>query len=89
MPGCLHRSLPAGLAFLDGPQSPDDLCFPSDRLHIRWTDADTLWTDHGPHLHRDSDGAYIVLQGAIVLDIEAEQPLILVLDPLFDLSVTI
>jgi mannose-6-phosphate isomerase-like protein (cupin superfamily) len=69
----VHRALPAGLAFLAGPQPPDKLCFRSDRLQIRWTDSDTPWTDPGQHLHRDSDEVYIVLDGVIVLDIEDEQ----------------
>ncbi len=73
MANYLHRALPAGLAFLAGPQPPDELCFQSDRLQIRWTDSEMPWADPGQHLHRDSDEVYIVLKGAIVLDIEDER----------------
>lgn len=69
----LKRALPNEFAVLSGPVPPDDLGFRSDRLLILWNDFDEPWADPGHHLHTDSDEAYIVLKGAIVLEIEDER----------------
>lgn len=68
----LKRALSGEFAVLSGPTPPDDRGFRSDRLQILWNDSDEPWTDPGCHLHTDSDEAYIVFRGVMVLEIEDE-----------------
>lgn len=67
------RALPESFAVLSGPFPPDDLAFKSDRIQILWNCSNAPWADPGQHLHTDSDEAYIVLSGALVLEIENER----------------
>jgi mannose-6-phosphate isomerase-like protein (cupin superfamily) len=69
----LKRSLSEeDFVVLCGPDPPDTLGFQSDRIQILWNNSNQAWTDPGQHLHTDSDEVYIVLKGAMVLEVEDE-----------------
>lgn len=70
------RALPSESAVLGGPYPPADLGFQSDRLQVLWKCGDQPWADPGQHFHTDSDELFIVLQGAIEMDVEDERVLI-------------
>lgn len=69
----LHRRLPASSALLSGSQPPDDLAFRSDHLQIWFNRTDDQWEDPAPHFHTESDEIFIVLRGAIIVEVEGER----------------
>lgn len=71
--GYLKRSIPSGIGVLCAPIPPDDSCFTSQHLLILCNNSDTPWVDPAPHIHQESDEAYMVLEGAITLSIEQEE----------------
>ena len=74
MAGYLKRSLSEEyFVVLSGPNPPDHLGFQSDRIQILWNNSDQSWSDPGQHLHTNSDEVYLVLEGAIVFEVEDER----------------
>lgn len=71
-PGFMKRQIPDEFAVLSGPYPPDDLGFRSDHLQILRNSCNTPWSDPAPHLHRESDEAYLVLEGALMLSVGDE-----------------
>lgn len=69
----LHRPLPATSALLAGSQPPDDLAFRSEHLQIWFNRTDDPWQDPTPHFHTESDEIFIVLRGAIIVEVEGER----------------
>lgn len=63
------RTIPNSIAILSGFNPPNADCFKSDSLQILCNSSDTPWVDDGLHAHTDSDEAYLVLEGAITLQI--------------------
>lgn len=69
-----HRqTLPPNFAVLSGPNPPDDFTFKSDRLQILWNYLDEPWSDAAQHYYIDSDEAFIVLKGSVVVEVDDEQ----------------
>ncbi|HLF02760.1 MAG TPA: cupin domain-containing protein [Anaerolineales bacterium] len=75
MPNFHHRKLPDGntSTFLSGHSPHNEIGFRSTQLQIRYNNTETGWRDSIPHMHRDSDECFIVLQGSLVIDIEGER----------------
>lgn len=69
----LHRRLPASSALLAGSEPPDALAFRSDQLQIWFNRTDETWRDPAPHFHKESDEIFIVLKGAIIVEVEGER----------------
>ncbi|CAA9587595.1 MAG: hypothetical protein AVDCRST_MAG88-4218, partial [uncultured Thermomicrobiales bacterium] len=68
-----HRKLPAHSALLAGHTPPDETGFRSERLQIWFNHTAEPWQDPRPHRHEESDECFIVLQGALVVDVEGER----------------
>ena len=73
MPRFHHGPLPARSALLAGSQPPDDEAFASNRLQIWFNRTDETWRDPAPHHHTASDEIFIVLTGAIIVEVEGER----------------
>lgn len=63
-------SLGDRLTVIAGPNPPDEKGFCSSRVQVLHWRIDEPFSDPGSHLHRESDEVYVVLEGAIDLDIE-------------------
>lgn len=63
-------SLEGRLTVIAGPRPPSDNGFCSDRLQVLHWRVDEPFGDDGTHLHRTSDEVYVVLEGAIDLEID-------------------
>lgn len=63
-------SLEGRLTVVAGPNPPDESGFCSTRVQVLHWRVDEPFSDTNSHLHRESDEVYIVLEGAIDLDIE-------------------
>lgn len=57
------------LTVIAGPNPPSDSGFCSDRLQVLHWRVDEPYSNVGTHLHRESDEVYVVLEGAIDLDV--------------------
>lgn len=68
-----HRELPDFSALLAGPTPPDDFAFLSDRLQVSYFNTIEGWQDLQPHAHRESDEFFLVLRGAVIVDVEGER----------------
>lgn len=73
LPHVHHRKLPDCSALLAGSQPPDDEAFVSDRLQIWLNRTDETWQDPAPHFHTESDEIFIVLKGALVVEVDGER----------------
>ena len=58
------------------PAPPDELCFKSDHLLLLCNNSDIPWVDPAPHVHRESDEAYMVLRGTIALNIGQDRVIV-------------
>ena len=65
-----HRKLPDHLALLCGRAPIDDFAFKSEKLQIVFGKTSETCGDGHPHLHTDSDEVYIVLEGAMRIEID-------------------
>jgi mannose-6-phosphate isomerase-like protein (cupin superfamily) len=70
--GFHHRRLPGHSALLAGRSVPDDLAFRSDALQVWFNDRAEPWSDPGPHFHTGSDEVFVVLEGALLVDVDGE-----------------
>ena len=66
-------SLEGRLTVIAGPHPPSDQGFRSDRLQILHWNVDEPYGDDGTHLHRSSDEVYVVLEGAIDVEIDGSR----------------
>jgi len=62
-------SLEGRLTVVAGPRPPSDDGFRSDRLQVLHWHVDEPFADDGAHLHRTSDEVYVVLEGAIEVEV--------------------
>lgn len=62
-------SLDGRLTVIAGPQPPSDDGFRSDRIQVLHWRVDEPFGDDGTHLHRTSDEVYVVIEGAIELEV--------------------
>ena len=69
-----HRKLPEQSAFLSGrgPVDPE-LGFVSERLQIYWRRGDDLSIEDRTHAHQESDECFVVLTGAVVVEVEGRE----------------
>jgi mannose-6-phosphate isomerase-like protein (cupin superfamily) len=67
-----HRRLPPHSALLAGRSVPDELAFESEALQVWFNDRAEDWTDPGPHLHTRSDEMFVVLDGALLVEVDGE-----------------
>jgi mannose-6-phosphate isomerase-like protein (cupin superfamily) len=65
-----HQKLPNHSALLAGREPPNATGFRSDKLQIWYNNTDTAWKDDGLHMHLESDECFIVLKGALVVELE-------------------
>lgn len=73
MPHVHHRPLPDHSTLLAGSRPPDDAAFASERLQIWFNRTNETWRDPAPHYHTVSDEIFIVLKGAIIVEVEGER----------------
>jgi mannose-6-phosphate isomerase-like protein (cupin superfamily) len=68
-----HERLPSFSALLSGRITPDNLAFQSESLQVWYNDRPAgTWADPGPHLHRQSDEMFVVLEGALLVSVHDE-----------------
>jgi mannose-6-phosphate isomerase-like protein (cupin superfamily) len=71
----IHRKLEVTTnhwALISGRSPTDALSFPSERLQVIYNDTSTPWQDTVAHAHREGDEIYIVLEGCMVITVDAE-----------------
>jgi mannose-6-phosphate isomerase-like protein (cupin superfamily) len=68
-----HRKLPDFSTLLSGHTPPDDIGFQSTRLQIWYNNMNENWQDSAPHMHKESDECFIVLKGALLVEVEGER----------------
>jgi len=71
--GFHHRKLPNYSTLLSGHTPRDSVGFTSEKLQIWYNNTDQPWADDGPHAHQQSDECFIVLKGALIVDVEGER----------------
>jgi mannose-6-phosphate isomerase-like protein (cupin superfamily) len=69
-----HAKLPDHSALLSGRTPPDDLGFRSDALQIWYNKTDQTWieTPEKPHYHEESDEIFLVLKGALHVEVDGQ-----------------
>lgn len=73
MPHFHHQKLPAFSTLLSGNSPPDAVGFQSDQLQIWFNNTTEHWVDDRLHVHAESDECFIVLRGAITVDVEGKR----------------
>src|SRR5690349_10113634 len=73
MPPFHHQKLPDYSTLLAGRTPPDAVGFRSERLQIWYNNTDQPWRDPGAHYHQESDECFIVLRGALLVEVEGER----------------
>ena len=68
-----HQKLPEFSTLLSGRTPPDEVGFRSDRLQIWYHNTAEVWNESVPHAHQQSDEVFIVLRGALVVEVEDER----------------
>jgi mannose-6-phosphate isomerase-like protein (cupin superfamily) len=70
-----HRSLPEYSTLLSGRVPRDENSFQSERLQIWYNHTDQSWVGDGeqPHLHLRSDECFVVLQGALIVEVDGQR----------------
>jgi mannose-6-phosphate isomerase-like protein (cupin superfamily) len=68
-----HQKLPAYSTLLSGHTPPDAVGFRSDRLQIWYNNSASGWRDPVPHAHLESDECFVVLRGALVVEVEGQR----------------
>ncbi|MGF6533705.1 mannose-6-phosphate isomerase-like protein (cupin superfamily) [Paraburkholderia sp. GAS206C] len=71
----IHRKLEVTTshwALISGRSPTDELSFRSEGLQVIFNDTSTPWQDAVAHAHRESDEIYIVLEGPMVIAVNAE-----------------
>ncbi|MFE7507470.1 cupin domain-containing protein [Promicromonospora sp. NPDC057488] len=66
-------SLDGRLTVIAGPRPPSDDGFRSDRIQVLHWRVDEPFGDDGTHLHRTSDEVYVVIDGAIELEVDGSR----------------
>jgi mannose-6-phosphate isomerase-like protein (cupin superfamily) len=68
-----HQKLPDFSTILAGHTPIDAVGFKSDKLQILYNNINTSWKDDGLHKHLESDECFIVLKGALIVELENNQ----------------
>jgi mannose-6-phosphate isomerase-like protein (cupin superfamily) len=69
-----HTKLPDFSTLLSGRSPRNETGFPSAALQIWYNNTDKSWaeTPESPHYHRESDEIFIVLHGALHVEVDGE-----------------
>lgn len=69
-----HSKLPNYSALLSGQFPTDVVSFQSDSLQIWYNNSDKTWieTSEPPHYHKESDEIFLVLKGALHVEVDGE-----------------
>ncbi len=69
-----HSKLPDHSTLLSGRSPRDNVGFQSDLLQIWYNNTDKTWveTPEVPHYHKESDEMFIVLQGALHVEVDGQ-----------------
>ena len=75
MRGFQHREFPAHSTLWSGRVPYDQHSFQSDQLQIWYNHTDESWVGDGeqPHLHLRSDECFVVLQGALIVEVDGQR----------------
>ena len=75
MTGFHHRPIPDYSTLLSGRVPRDENSFQSRQLQIWYNHTDQSWVGDGeqPHLHLRSDECFVVLQGALIVEVEGRE----------------
>ena len=75
MTGFHHRPLPPHSGLLSGRVPRDETSFQSDQLQIWYNNTDQSWVGDGeqPHMHLRSDECFVVLQGALIVEVDGQR----------------
>lgn len=68
-----HRKLPEYSTLLSGNTPRDENGFQSQQLQIWYNHSDQKWSDEMSHKHTESDEIFVVLQGALTVEVEGER----------------
>ena len=70
-----HRPLPEHSTLLSGRVPRDETSFQSAQLQIWYNHTDHSWVGAGepPHLHRRSDECFVVLAGALIVEVDGQR----------------
>lgn len=68
-----HRPLPDHSALLTGRVPPNELAFQSGALQIWYNNTAKPWQDASLHAHLKSDECFVVLRGALVVEVDGER----------------
>lgn len=70
-----HRKLPEFSTLLSGHTPPNEVGFKSTNLQIWYNNTAESWIDDAelPHKHLHSDECFIVLKGALVIEVDGEK----------------
>lgn len=73
-----HKKLPSHSTLLSGRAPPDEIGFRSDQLQIWYNNTDESWVGDGeiPYFHTASDECFIVLKGAIEVEVEGKRTIV-------------
>ncbi|MGZ3585303.1 MAG: cupin domain-containing protein, partial [Ktedonobacterales bacterium] len=71
-----YHKLPEYSTLLAGRQPPNEVGFPSGQLQIWYNNTQQTWADPALHAHLTSDECFIVLRGALLVEVEGERALI-------------
>ncbi len=67
-----HVKLPDHSTLLSGRAPRDEIGFQSDALQIWYNNTDQPWVDGVPHYHEESDEIFIVLKGALHVEVDGQ-----------------
>jgi mannose-6-phosphate isomerase-like protein (cupin superfamily) len=65
-----HQKLPSQSDLLAGSEVSNEISFRSGKLQIWYNNTSTPWKDDGLHAHLESDECFIVLKGALIVELE-------------------
>ena len=68
-----HQKLPDHSTLLSGHSPPNAVGVQSTQLQIWFNNTTEHWVDERPHAHARSDECFIVLRGAITVEVEGER----------------
>lgn len=69
-----HAKLPSHSTLLSGHTPPDEAGFQSNFLQIWYNNTDQTWIDvpEPPHYHEESDEIFLVLKGALHVEVDGK-----------------
>ena len=73
----LHEQLPPESMILSGRGPvPDRYGFQSNALQVFYARSEESWEDERAHAHLEADECFLVLQGAVVVEVDGEEHVI-------------